>query len=123
MKKILFATLLMTGITTAGFSQNTAPTKEQQEAQIAKNLEQVADASKTAGLSDAEIEKVKTVILNLEKRKAEIKADTSLTAEEKNAKLKEANAEKDRKIKNIMGDRYQAYVEARKKLNEAAKQQ
>ena len=123
MKKILFATLLMTGISLAGFSQNTTPANEQLDPQVAKNLEKVAAASRTAGLSDSEIEKVKTVILNLEKKKAEIKADACLTTEEKEAKMKEANAEKDRKIKNIMGDRYQAYVEERKKQNQAAKQQ
>lgn len=106
----------MVGFTTANFAQNTPAAKEDIATVRAKNLTQIVAASKNAGLNEKEVAKVKTIIENLYKKQDEINGDASLTPEARKEKLKAANAEKDWKLQNAMGDKWLAYVEARKKL-------
>jgi hypothetical protein len=108
--------LSMLVFATTNFAQNTPQTKEEKATVRSKNLEQILTASKMAGLDEKEIGKVKVVIENLYKKQDEINSDESLTPEVRKEKLKAANGEKDWKVKNIMGDKFMAYVEARKKL-------
>ena len=121
MKKVILMFACIAGFALASFAQ----TKEDITTQRANSIEQVVTGCKTASLDEKEIQKVKEIIQNLHKKQDQIKADTSLTAEAKAQKFKEANAEKDWKIKNAMGDKYMAYVDARKKMaaDAAAKKQ
>lgn len=104
--------ICLLGLTQASFAQ----TKDEIAAQRVSSMEQVVAASKTAGLDEKQIQKVKEIIQNLYKKQDDIKADTTLTAEDRTKKLKDANAEKDWKVRNIMGDKYLAYADARKKM-------
>lgn len=118
--------MCMVGFANANFAQNAPQTKEEVATFRAKNLEQIAAAAKIAGLDEKETAKVKAVIENLYKKQDEINNDASLTPEAKKEKLKAANADKDWKLQNIMGDeKWKAYAEARKKLmaEAAAKKQ
>lgn len=112
MKKIMLLLVCLVGLTQVSFSQS----KEAIATQRANGIEQLVVGCKTAGLDEKQTQKAKEIIQNLYKKQDEIKADTSLTTEIKVQKLKEANAEKDWKIKYAMGDKYLAYVEARKKM-------
>jgi hypothetical protein len=117
MKNLFVSFLCLFSVTTFTNAQNANDSKGDMEAQRAKQLEQVVSASKTAGLSDVEIEKVKTIIAVFRQKQADINNDTTIVVEEKKTKLKEANAEKDWKIQNLMGkDRYKLYADARKKI-------
>jgi len=107
--------MLLIGITSKDFAQNANQPKEDLAGIRAKNLTQVLTASKTAGLDAAQVEKVKAIIEGLYKKQDEINNDASLSADAKKEKLKQANADKDWKIQNAMGEKYQAYVDARKK--------
>ena len=109
------------GLITANFAQNTPSTKEDIQAQRAVILEQVTAAAKEVGSGDKEIEKLKAIFENLFKKQDQIKADSAFTQEVKKEKLKEANSEKDWKVKNLLGDNYSAYTEVRKRqMAEAA---
>lgn len=116
MKKVVLMIVCMVGFVTANFAQNAPVAKEDIATVRAKNLTQIVTAAKNAGLNEKEVTKVKTIIENLYKKQDEINADTSLTHEAKKEKLKAANAEKDWKLQNAMGDKWMTYVEARKKL-------
>jgi hypothetical protein len=115
----------MLSFATANFAQNATPSKEEVATIRAKNLEQIVAASKTAGLDEKTIAKVKTIIEDLYKKQDAINGDASLTPEAKKEKLKAANGEKDWKLQNAMDDKWTAYVDARKKLiaDAAAKKQ
>lgn len=125
MKRVLLTLLFIAGIGTTIFAQNATPQKEDVATQRAKNLEQILTATKNAGLDEKQSAKVKTIIEDLYKKQDEINGDASLTPEQKKEKLKAANGEKDWKLQNAMGDKWTAYVEARKKLiaEAAAKKQ
>lgn len=116
MKKLLFSVVLI--LLSASFSLAQTATPNAFET---KQLEQITSACKTAGLTEEQITKAKTIITDCWKKNAEIKADATLDAEAKKAKLKENNDMKDWKIQNLMKNKYKAYVEARKKLAEEAK--
>ncbi len=116
MKKVIFIFVCLLGFATANFAQTPTTVKPEVAAQRAKNIDQLVAACKTAGLDEKQTEKAKTIIENLYKKQDEIQNDATLTPEEKKQKLKDANGEKDWKIKNAMGDKYMAYVEARKKM-------
>lgn len=125
MKKIILVFVCMLSFATANFAQNATPSKEEVATIRAKNLEQIVAASKTAGLDEKTIAKVKTIIEDLYKKQDAINGDASLTPEAKKEKLKAANGEKDWKLQNAMDDKWTAYVDARKKLiaDAAAKKQ
>lgn len=125
MKRVFLTLLLIAGIGTSVFAQNTTPQKEDVATQRTKNLEQILTATKNAGLDEKQSAKVKTIIEDLYKKQDEINGDASLTPEQKKEKLKAANGEKDWKLQNAMGNKWTAYVEARKKLiaEAAAKKQ
>lgn len=116
MKKIILAFACMLGFVTANFAQNTTPAKDDVATVRAKNLDQIIAACKQVGLDDQKIAKAKAIIENLYKKQDDINGDSSLSADEKKQKLKDANADKDWRMKNLMGDKYKEYSEARKKM-------
>ncbi len=116
MKKVILAFVCIAGFALVSFAQNTTPAKADVAAQRASSLDQMVSASKTAGLDEKQINKAKEVLENLYKKQDEIKSDTTLTTEARTKKLKDANADKDWKLQYAMGDKWLAYVEARKKM-------
>jgi len=112
MKKIVLMLVCLVGLTKASFAQ----AKDEVAAQRAASLEQAVAASKTIGLDDKQIQKIKEVLQNLFKKQDEIKSDTSLNVEAKAKKLKDAYADKDWRMKYVIGDKWQEYAEARKKI-------
>ncbi len=125
MKQFLLVLMYVLSFSVAGFAQTAEPTKEEILAQRAVSLEQVSTAAKEVGLDERKTVKLKTVFENLFKKIDEIKADGTLTPEAKKEKLKAANADKDWRVKDILGDKYKAYSEVRKRLmaEAAAKKQ
>jgi uncharacterized protein HemX len=117
MKKILLTFALILGITTTNFAQ----TPEEVKAQRATSLQQITQAAKEVGLEEKKFEKLKAVFEELFKTQDEVKADASLTPEQRKEKLKAANEKKDWKVSNILGDKLKAYAEARKRIIEEAK--
>jgi hypothetical protein len=116
MKKFFLAFVCLFGLATASVAQNPTPTKEDIQAQRTVSLEQVATAAKEVGVVEKDIVKLKTVFENLFKKQDQIRADSTLTPEVKKEKLKEANADKDWKVQQILGSKLSAYTEARKRL-------
>jgi hypothetical protein len=116
-KLFVFVILLFSALT------NFAQTKEEIQAQRATSLEQMTKAAKEVGVEDKKIEKLKAVFEELFKTQDEIKADTTLTPEQRKEKFKTANEKKDWKVQNILGDKLKAYAEARKRIMEDAKKQ
>jgi hypothetical protein len=116
MKRVFLIFACILGMAGSNFAQTPIPSDEEIRMQRAASLEQMASAAKEVGSTDKEIAQLKTVFENLFKKNDEIKADATLTPEAKKEKLKAANAEKDWKVKNILGDKLKAYSEARKRL-------
>lgn len=112
MKKIALMLVCLVGFTQVSFSQ----TKEEVAAQRASSIEQSVAASKAVGLDDKQAQKIKEILQNLFKKQDEIKGDSSLNAEGRTKKLKEANADKDWRLKYVIGDKWQEYADARKKM-------
>jgi len=62
---------------------------------------------------------VEVVLKEASEKSKPIKADATLSEDDKKAKLKEISDEKNARLKEIMGDKYKAYAAARKKQKEA----
>lgn len=133
MKKII-AVLLFTGLfATVTNAQTTAPasatakpemSKEEKAKQKIKQEEEMAAALKEVGLSEDQIQQVKEVNTEAGKKSSEIKKDDSLSDEAKKEKNKEVNAEKTKKLKEIMGsEKFKQFNDIRKKQKEAAQSQ
>lgn len=116
MRTVFLSLIGILGFSFSVFAQNPEPAKEAIAAQRAESLEQVAAAAKEVGLDEQKTVKLKTIFENLFKKIDEIKADGSLSAEARNEKLKAANADKDWRVKDLLGDKYKAYSEVRKRL-------
>jgi len=79
---------------------------------------------KEVGLSEDQIQQVKLVNTEAGKKSSEIKKHDSLSDEAKKEKNKEVNAEKTKKLKEIMGaDKFKQFNDIRKKQKEAAQTQ
>lgn len=117
MKRVSLLFVCLLGFSTANFAQ----TKEEVAAQRATSFEQMTAAAKEVGLEEKQIAKLKAIFEELFKTQDEIKADATLTAEQRKEKLTKANEKKDWKVQNLLGDKYKAYGEARKRIMEAAK--
>lgn len=121
MKKVFLLLIGMLGLATADFAQKTEPAKGDIQAQRTAILEQVTAAAKEVGSGEEKLAKLKAIFEDLFKKQDQVKADSTLTPDARKEKLKEANTEKDWKVKNLMGEKYEAYAEVRKRLmNEAA---
>jgi hypothetical protein len=112
MKKMMLILVCLVGFTQVSFSQ----TKEEIVAQRAKSVEQAVTGAKMAGLEEKQIAKVKETLETLFKKQDEIRSDSTLTPDDRAKKLKDANGAKDWKLKNTIGDKWEAYIEARKKI-------
>lgn len=119
MKKIVLTLALFLGIATINYAQ----TAEELKTQRATSIDQMSRAAKEAGADEKQVEKLKAVFEELFKTQDEIKADATLTPEQKKEKMKAANEKKDWKVSKILGDKLKLYSEARKRILEEAKKQ
>ncbi|MFY8126908.1 MAG: hypothetical protein ACOVMM_00910 [Chitinophagaceae bacterium] len=117
MKKLVLTFALFLSVASTTFAQS----DDQIKAQRATSFEQMTKAAKEVGVEDKKIEKLKAVFEELFKTQDEIKADATLTPEQKKEKLKAANEKKDWKVSNLLGDKLKAYADARKRIVEEAK--
>jgi hypothetical protein len=116
MKKNIIIVFCLLSLSFTAFAQNNPTANDQLQAQRAASLQQVTAAAKEVGADEKQLIKLKAILENLYKKQDEIKADTSLAAPAKQEKLKAANADKDWRVQNLLGDKYKAYGEVRKRL-------
>jgi hypothetical protein len=126
---------LLTTIMTIGFAftgvqaqeTNKAPqekslSKEEKAAAKAKKEADLMDAFKTAGLTEVEQQKYRLIMEESSAFGKALKADATLSDEEKAVKSKEYGKAKDAKLKELLGlEKYKAFKEVQKAQKEAAK--
>ncbi|RYY92170.1 MAG: hypothetical protein EOO11_21645 [Chitinophagaceae bacterium] len=89
--------------------------KEEKEKQKARQEQELADAAKAAGLTDAQQAAVRDALEAANTESKTLKANSTLTEEQKTEAKKAINGRKNDKLKEIMGsDNYKKWVEARK---------
>ncbi len=96
--------------------------KEEKAAAKAKKEADLMEAFKTAGLTDDEQQKYRAIMEESSAFGKTLKADTTLSDEEKTAKSKEYGKAKDGRLKELLGaEKYKALKEVQKAQKEAAK--
>jgi Spy/CpxP family protein refolding chaperone len=95
------------------------PTKEEKQKMKEKQEAEIAAAFKEIGLTDEQIQQVKTVMDETSKKNGELRKNETLTDDQKKEQMKANNDEKNQKIKDIMGEeKYRQYNQIRKKQKE-----
>jgi hypothetical protein len=103
-------------------SEKPTMSKEEKEAAKAKKESDLQDAFKAAGLSASEQQMYRTAMDDRGAYKKSLKADTSLSEDDFNAKYKEYSKDQDAKLKEAYGaDKYKAFKDAQKAQREAMK--
>jgi len=96
--------------------------KEDKAAEKAKKESDLLEAFKTAGLTDQEQQKVRVIIEEKSVFGKALKADNSLSEEDRKAKNKEYNNVSNDKLKELLGaEKYKAFKNIQKEQKEAAK--
>ena len=118
MKKIFLSCICIISLTTITSAQvsNTKKelTKEQQETLAARKEADLIELFKRADLNDEQQAKSRAVMADFSLQATAIKADNTLTNEDKTAKIKVLSEAKENKLKEIMGEfQYKAFVTAR----------
>jgi hypothetical protein len=102
--------------------QEKTQSKEDKAAAKAKREADLAEAFKTAGLTDDEQQKYKVIAEESSAFGKALKADTTLSEEEKAAKSKEYGKTKAAKLKELLGaEKYKALKDVQMAQKEAAK--
>lgn len=123
MKKILFTLFSVCMIAIAANAQTTsvadakagkAAEKEAKAKHKALQSENIEKALKQAGATTAEIEQFLAINKEASAKSNEIKKNENLSAEQKEALLKENTAEKNAKQKELLGAKYKEYGKVRK---------
>lgn len=124
MKKVFVTLMLLAGLSFAANAQQTEKpqlSKEEKAKLKQKQEDELNAAFKEVGLTEEQIKQYKEVTAEANKKSNAVKADATLTDEQKEAKRKEINSEKNDKLKEIMGaDKYKQFNAIRKKQKEAA---
>lgn len=94
--------------------------KEDKAAAKAKKEADLQEAFKTAGLTADEQQKTKTILEETSALNKTVKADTTLSEEQKLEKSKENTKVRDAKLKDLLGDKYKLLKDAQKAQKEAA---
>lgn len=101
--------------------QEKTMSKEEKAAAKAKKEANLQEAFKTAGLTADEQQKFKVIVDESAALNKTVKADASLTDEEKMAKAKENTKARDAKLKELLGEtKYKALKDIQKAQKEAA---
>ncbi len=96
-------------------------TKEEKQKMKEKQEADLAAAFKEIGLTDEQVQQVKSVMDATNQKNKELRMDATLSDDDKKAKMKVNNEEKNEKIKSIMGDdKYKQFNAIKKKQKEAA---
>ncbi len=96
--------------------------KEDKAAAKAKRESDLVEAFKTAGVTEDEQQKVRAIMDESSAFGKALKADASLSDEEKTAKSKEYGKAKDARLKELLGaEKYKAFKDVQKAQREAAK--
>ena len=102
--------------------QEKSMSKEDKAAAKAKKESDLLDAFKTAGVTDEEQQKVRAIMEESSAFGKALKADASLSEEEKTAKSKEYGKAKDARLKELLGaEKYKTFKDVQKAQKEAAK--
>ncbi len=102
--------------------QEKTASKEDKAAAKAKKESDLLEAFKTAGVTDEEQQKVRAIMDESSAFGKTLKADASLSEEEKTAKSKEYGKAKDGRLKELLGaEKYKAFKDVQKAQKEAAK--
>jgi hypothetical protein len=102
--------------------QEKTQSKEDKAAAKAKREADLLEAFKTAGLTDDEQQKYRAIAEESSAFGKALKADATLSDEEKAAKSKEYGKAKDGRLKELLGaEKYKALKEVQKAQKEAAK--
>lgn len=124
MKKVFVTLMLLAGLSFAATAQQTEKpqlSKEEKAKLKQKQEDELNAAFKEVGLTEEQIKQYKEVTVEANKKSNAVKSDATLTDEQKEAKRKEINSEKNDKLKEIMGaDKYKQFNAIRKKQKEAA---
>lgn len=96
--------------------------KEDKAAAKAKKEADLLEAFKTASVTEDEQQKVRTIMEESSAFGKALKADGSLSEEEKTAKSKEYGKAKDARLKELLGlEKYKTFKDVQKSQKEAAK--
>ena len=124
MKKVFVTLMLLAGLYFAANAQQPEKpqlSKEEKAKLKQKQEDELNAAFKEVGLTEEQIKQYKEVTAEANKKSNAVKADATLTDEQKEVKRKEINSEKNDKLKEIMGaDKYKQFNAIRKKQKEAA---
>lgn len=128
--KYLLTTIMAIGFAFTGVQAqeaNKAPqektiSKEERASAKVKKEADLMEAFKTAGLTEDEQQKYRSIMEESSAFGKALKADATLSDEEKAAKSKEYSKAKEGKIKELLGvEKYKALKEVQKAQKEAAK--
>ena len=130
--KHLLTTIIAVGFTITGIHaqdqvtlkapQEKTASKDDKAAAKAKKESDLLDAFKTAGVTDTDQQKVRVIMDENAAFMKTLKADTSLSDEDRKAKNKEYYNVSNGKLKEIIGaEKYKAFKDAQKAQKEAAK--
>jgi len=128
--KYLLTTIMAIGFAFTGVQaqeaskapQEKTQSKEEKAAAKAKKEADLMEAFKTAGLTDDEQQKVRAIMEENSAFGKTLKADTSLSDEDRKAKNKEYYNVSNGKLKELLGaDKYKAFKDVQKAQKEAAK--
>ena len=102
--------------------QEKTMSKEEKAAAKAKKEADLQEVFKTAGLTADEIQKFRTIVEESSALNKTVKADTSLSEEQKTQKTKENTKARDAKLKELLGEaKYKALKDEQKAQKEANK--
>ena len=101
-------------------SQEKMISKEDKAAAKAKKQADLQEAFNKAGLTSDEQQKTKTILEETGALNKTVKADASLSADQKMEKAKENTKARDAKLKNLLGDKYKILKDIQKAQKEAA---
>ncbi len=133
MKKIFVSLLVAASIFATAQAQTSATipdatqdksamTRADKEGTKAKKEADLMEAFTKAGLTTAEQEKARAILTEFNDKTKPIKADASLSEDDKKAKLDAIYQERNEQLKAAMGaDKYKAFKAAQKAQKEAAK--
>jgi Spy/CpxP family protein refolding chaperone len=117
----VFVALSNAQTTEAKSTEAKAPTKEERQKMKEKQEADLAAAFKEIGLTDEQVQQVKAVMDATNQKNKELRMDATLSDDDKKAKMKVNNDEKNEKIKSIIGDeKYKQFNAIKKKQKEAA---
>jgi hypothetical protein len=117
---VLFAMFVFAAIGNAQTAETKVPaTKEEKQKMKEKQEADLAAAFKEIGLTDEQIQQVKAVMDATNQKNKELRMDATLSDDDKKAKMKVNNDEKNEKIKSIMGEEKYKQFNAIKKRQKA----